>query len=177
MAYWLMKSEPSIYGIDELARDGKCSWEGVRNYQARNYMRDGMQPGDLALFYHSSCATPAVVGVMEVTRAAYPDPAQFDERSPYYDPASPRDVPRWVAVDVKFVRKLGQPIPLERLKADKRLAGLALLRRGNRLSVMPVTAAEWKEIFSAAEPGQSGSSPAGAAAGSARRRRASQTRP
>lgn len=149
MRYWLMKSEPAEYGIDDLERDRTTSWEGVRNYQARNFIRDGMKPGDLACFYHSSCAVPAIMGVMEIARAAYTDPAQFDKRSPYHDPASTRDAPRWLAVEVKFVKKLATPIPLERLRADRRLASLALLRRGNRLSVMPVSAAEWNVIFSA----------------------------
>jgi predicted RNA-binding protein with PUA-like domain len=148
MAYWLMKSEPSVYGIDDLRRDGTCSWEGVRNYQARNFLRDKMKRGDLAFFYHSSCESPGVVGVMKIARAAYPDPTQFDRRSTFYDSASTAKAPRWVTVDVKFVRKLARPVSLAQLRADKRLAGLALLQRGNRLSVIPVSDAEWTFVLS-----------------------------
>lgn len=172
-----MKSEPAEYSIDDLERDRTSSWEGVRNYQARNFMRDGMKPGDLACFYHSSCEVPAIVGVVEIVRAAYPDPAQFDKRSAHYDPGSSREAPRWLAVDVRFVRKLATPIPLEQLRGDKRLAGLALLRRGNRLSVMPVSVAEWRTMFSADESATSGSWRAAASTGSARKRRVSRTRP
>jgi predicted RNA-binding protein with PUA-like domain len=147
MQYWLMKSEPEVFSIADLERDGTSPWEGVRNYQARNFMRDGMKPGDQAFLYHSSCALPGIAGVMEICRAAYPDPTQFDRRSPYFDAASPRDAPRWLRVDVRFVRRLPAVIALERLRGEKSLAGLQLLRRGNRLSVMPVSAAEWRDIL------------------------------
>ncbi|MBM4197252.1 MAG: EVE domain-containing protein [Gammaproteobacteria bacterium] len=147
MQYWLMKSEPQVFSIDDLERQGRSPWEGVRNYQARNFMRDGMKVGDQAFLYHSSCDVPGVAGVMEVARAAYPDPTQFDRRSPYYDEASTRESPRWLLVDVAFSRRFRDVVPLERLRAERALAGMQLLRRGNRLSVMPVTAAEWRAVL------------------------------
>jgi predicted RNA-binding protein with PUA-like domain len=150
MAHWLMKSEPDEFGIDDLERDGRASWEGVRNYQARNFMRDGMKKGDLAFLYHSSCAVPAVTGIMEISSAAYADPSQFDRRSPYHDPASTRENPRWLTVDVRFRRRLSRPVTLEQIRAAKGLAGLALVRRGNRLSVMPVTDREWELVLALA---------------------------
>jgi predicted RNA-binding protein with PUA-like domain len=146
MAHWLMKSEPGVFGIGDLERQKVAPWEGVRNYQARNFMRE-MQRGDLAFLYHSSCAAPAVMGVMEICRTAYPDPTQFDRRSGYYDPASRSAEPRWVMVDVRFRRCLRQPVTLEAMKAQQQLAGLALVKRGNRLSVMPVTPREWEIIL------------------------------
>jgi predicted RNA-binding protein with PUA-like domain len=145
MARWLMKSEPDVFSIDDLERQQTAAWEGVRNYQARNFMRD-MRAGDLALLYHSSCAEPAVAGVMEVCRAAYPDPTQFNRRSKYFDAASKPGEPRWLMVDVRFRRRLRSPVTLERLKARKDLSGLPLVKRGNRLSVMPVTDTEWDII-------------------------------
>jgi predicted RNA-binding protein with PUA-like domain len=146
MGYWLMKSEPDVFSIDDLARVRTTAWEGVRNYQARNYLRDGMKRGDLAWFYHSNCDEPAIVGIMEITCEAYPDPTQFDRKSDYYDAGSARDQPRWFMVDVRFRRKLKSPIPLAELKRHRELAALALVRRGNRLSVMPVTEAQWRFI-------------------------------
>lgn len=145
-----MKSEPGVFGIDDLERERLTCWEGVRNYQARNFLRDGMKRGDLAFFYHSGCAQPAIVGIMEIAREAYPDPSQFDRKSPYADPASSRAAPRWVAVDVRFRRRLPRPITLEELRGHEELAGLALLRKGNRLSVMPVSAKEWAFILALA---------------------------
>lgn len=147
MAHWLMKSEPDVFGIDDLERQRTAPWEGVRNYQARNFMRDGMRKGDLVFLYHSSCAEPAVVGIMEVCREAYPDPTQFDRKSPYHDPASTRDAPRWLMVDVRYRRRLRRPVTLTELRAAPGLDGLALLRRGNRLSVMPVDARDWERIL------------------------------
>jgi predicted RNA-binding protein with PUA-like domain len=147
MAHWLMKTEPNVFGIDDLERAGRSPWEGVRNYQARNFMRDGMRKGDLAFLYHSSCAVPAVAGIMEICREAYPDPTQFDRRSPYHDPASKPDAPRWLVVDVRFRRRLRRPVTLEQIRAVKGLAGLALVKRGNRLSVMPVGEREWALIL------------------------------
>jgi predicted RNA-binding protein with PUA-like domain len=141
-----MKSEPDVFGIDDLAREGTTSWEGVRNYQARNFMR-AMRKGDAAFLYHSGCATPAVAGIMTIVREAYPDPTQFDRRSPYYDPKSTPDRPRWLTVDVRFRRRLRRAIPLAELRGQRALAGLALLRRGNRLSVMPVSDAHWECIL------------------------------
>ncbi|MBB5016127.1 EVE domain-containing protein [Rehaibacterium terrae] len=149
MKYWLMKSEPAEFSIDDLARVGREPWTGVRNYQARNFMRDGMRPGDGVLFYHSNCAVPGVVGLAEVASAAYPDPTQFDPRSDYYDPKSDPHDPRWLLVDIAFKRKLARTISLAELRADaERLGDFPLIRRGNRLSVLPVTAAQFRHILS-----------------------------
>jgi predicted RNA-binding protein with PUA-like domain len=145
--YWLMKSEPDAFSIDDLKRKGHEAWDGVRNYQARNFMRDGMNVGDKVFFYHSNCAEPGIVGVAEVATDAYPDPSQFDPKSKYFDAASSRDKPRWILVDVKFVKKLKRTIPLKELQSEPALAEMALVRKGNRLSVMPVEAAEWKHIL------------------------------
>jgi predicted RNA-binding protein with PUA-like domain len=147
MHYWLMKTEPDAFSIDDLARVGTEPWSGVRNYQARNFMRDGMAVGDGVLFYHSSCAEPGVVGVAEVASPAYPDPTQFDRKSPYFDPKATRAEPRWMLVDVRFVRKLKRTITLAELRDAPRLEGLGLLQRGSRLSVMPVTRAQWSGIL------------------------------
>ena len=145
--YWLMKSEPDAFSIDDLKRKGQEHWDGVRNYQARNFMRDGMRIGDKVFFYHSNCAEPGIVGVAEVATDAYPDPSQFDPKSKYFDAASSRDNPRWMLVDVKFVKKLKRTITLKELQADPTLADMALVRKGNRLSVMPVGAEEWRHIL------------------------------
>ena len=142
-----MKSEPDVYSIDDLMRDGRTAWDGIRNYQARNMMRDDMRIGDEILFYHSSCAEPAVVGVARVAGEPYPDPTQFDRKSKYFDPKSRRDEPRWVLVDIEFVRKLERPLPLTELKERADLEGMTLLRRGNRLSIMPVEAEHWRSIL------------------------------
>jgi len=145
--YWLMKCEPEAYTIERLEKDGVCGWEGVRNYQARNFMRDQMQVGDGVLFYHSSCDVPGVAGIAEVATAAYPDPTQFDPQSDYFDAGSKRDEPRWVLVDVKYRRKLKRTITLAELKGRKELKDMVLLRPGNRLSVSPVTKADWEHIL------------------------------
>lgn len=147
--YWLMKSEPSDFSVDDLARRPHRTeaWDGVRNYQARNIIRDQMQVGDLAFFYHSSCEVPGIVGVMEVVRPAYPDPTAFDSSHEHYDPGSVLDTPRWYLVDVCLKRKLKRLISLTELKRHPGLSGLALLERGNRLSVMPVTRAQWELIL------------------------------
>lgn len=149
MRYWLMKSEPSTFSIDDLARakDETTRWDGVRNFQARNLLRDEIAVGDGVLFYHSSADPPAVVGTARVVRAGYPDPTQFDPKGDHYDADSARDEPRWYAVDIRFERKLARPVPLAELRAARALADMVLLRRGSRLSVQPVTAAEWKEIL------------------------------
>lgn len=147
MRYWLMKTEPDAFSIDDLARVKTEPWTGVRNYQARNYMRDGMQAGDGVLFYHSSCPEPGVVGVAEVASVAYPDPTQFDRKSDYYDEKSTPENPRWMLVDVAFKRKLARTISLDELKQQTKLEGFALLQRGNRLSVLPVTKAQWSHIL------------------------------
>jgi predicted RNA-binding protein with PUA-like domain len=144
--YWLMKSEPDVYSIDDLARERRGRWEGVRNYQARNHLRS-MQPGELALFYHSSTTPPGVAGIMRIHAAASPDPTQFDARSPYYDAKSTRDAPRWSLVDVEFVEKFPKYVALEQLKLDRALAGILVTRRGMRLSVQPVTAAHFRRVL------------------------------
>jgi predicted RNA-binding protein with PUA-like domain len=142
-----MKSEPDAFSIDDLKRKGQEHWDGVRNYQARNFMRDGMRVGDKVFFYHSNCTEPGIVGIAEVATDAYPDPSQFDPKSKYFDAASSRDNPRWMLVDVKFVKKLKRTITLKELQADAALADMALVRKGNRLSVMPIGAAEWRHIL------------------------------
>ena len=147
MRYWLMKSEPDELSIDDLARAPRHSaaWFGVRNYQARNFMRDRMQIGDQVLFYHSSCAEPGIAGLAEVCANAYPDETQFDRKSKYYDAKATRDKPRWVNVEVKFVKK-NRLLGLTELRQHKALAGMRLLARGNRLSITPVDPDEWKFI-------------------------------
>jgi predicted RNA-binding protein with PUA-like domain len=148
MTYWLMKSEPDVYSIDDLQRDGREMWDSIRNYQARNMMRDEMQIGDEIFFYHSSCKEPGIVGIMKVASKAYPDPLQFDKKSNYYDPKSTREEPRWFLVEVAFVRKLARTISLAEIKADKSLEDMILTRRGNRLSIMPVDKKHWDRILS-----------------------------
>lgn len=150
MGYWLLKSEPTTFGLDHLlmAPGKTTAWEGVRNYQARNFLRDEMQQGDQAFFYHSNTAHPAIMGLVAVVRSGYPDETAFDPASPYYDPASTVDQPRWYRVDVKLVRPLRRPILLSELKHHaEALADFALLRRGSRLSVLPVTSAQWQFVL------------------------------
>jgi predicted RNA-binding protein with PUA-like domain len=152
MHHWLMKSEPDVFGIDHLARSPRktTAWWGVRNYQARNFMRDEMQVGDLAFFYHSSCPEPGIAGIVRVSKRAYPDATQFDPKSEYYDPKSTPDDPRWVNVDVTLVRKT-RLIPIQELRGYPALAGMRLLQRGNRLSITPVSEAEWAFVESVLE--------------------------
>ena len=147
MRYWLMKSEPDEFSIDDLAKAPKqtTAWFGVRNYQARNFMRDDMRVGDCAFFYHSSCPEPGIAGIVEIARLAYPDATQFDPKSDYYDPKSTRDAPRWMNVDVRLVRKTPL-VGVQTLRETKGLQDMVTLRRGNRLSITPVTPAEWKII-------------------------------
>ena len=147
MRYWLMKSEPDEFSIDDLVKAPKqtTSWFGVRNYQARNFMRDEMKVGDRAFFYHSSCPEPGIAGVVEIAAPAHPDVSQFDPKSPYYDPKSKRDDPRWVNVDVRLVEKT-RLVPLAELREHAALADMVTLRRGNRLSITPVSPAEWKFV-------------------------------
>ena len=149
MNYWLMKSEPDVFGIDHLAsrKDQTEHWDGVRNYQARNFMRE-MKRGDRVFFYHSNCAQPGIVGLARVVREAYPDHTQFDPDSKYFDPKSDPDDPRWSMVDIQLDRKLKRTISLRELKAYPELDGFQLTRRGNRLSVMPVSPEHWKFILS-----------------------------
>lgn len=147
MRYWLMKSEPDEASIDDAlaAKGGTVAWTGVRNYQARNFMRDEMRVGDGVLFYHSSCAEPGIAGLAEVASTAYPDPKQFDRQSPYYDPKSDPENPRWLLVDVKATKKT-RLIGLPELREHPELEDMIILRRGNRLSITPVTPAEWHFI-------------------------------
>ena len=147
MNYWLMKTEPDTFSIDDLKRNKREAWDGVRNYQARNFMRDDMRVGDGVFFYHSNCAEPGIAGLAKVATDAYPDPSQFDPKSKYFDAGSSRDNPRWMLVDVIFVKKLKRVITLDELKNHKALTDMRLLRKGNRLSVMPVEAADWKYIL------------------------------
>ncbi len=149
MQYWLMKSEPDEFGIDDLEQspDRTAHWDGVRNYQARNMMRDQMRKGDQVFFYHSNTAVPGIVGIAEVVREGYPDHTAFDPEDPHHDPRSDPGNPRWFMVDVRFRRRLDRIIPLRELKADPALADMHLVRRGNRLSVMPVTEAQWRHIL------------------------------
>jgi predicted RNA-binding protein with PUA-like domain len=147
MAYWLMKSEPDAYSIDDLERDGRDMWDGIRNYQARNMMRDEMRVGDNVFFYHSNCKEPGIVGIMKVASKPHTDPTQFDPESKYYDPKSKEEDPRWMLVDVEFVRKLSRTITLAELKEHPGLDGMILLRRGNRLSIMPVDKSHWDLIL------------------------------
>lgn len=149
MNYWLMKSEPDTFSIDDLKHRPKRTehWDGVRNYQARNYLRDGMQKGDLAFFYHSSCAQPGIVGIMEIVRAGYPDRSADDPNSPYFDPKTTPEHPRWYMVDVHYVRHMRHIISLKELSRHAVLQGMPLLKKGNRLSIMPVTDSEWRYIL------------------------------
>ena len=150
MKHWLMKSEPGEFSIDDLRRrpGRREPWDGVRNYQARNMMRDEMKRGDLVFFYHSNCDTPGIVGIAKVLKEGYPDPTAFDPEDAHYDPKSDPDAPRWFHVDVGYVRKLKRTISLAELKEHaERLGDFPLLRRGNRLSVMPVTPAQWDYVL------------------------------
>ena len=146
MAYWLMKSEPDAYSIDDLERDGTTPWDGIRNYQVRNMIRDDMRVGDEVLFYHSSCKVPAAVGIARIASDAYPDPTQFDAKSKYFDGGSDPEDPRWLLRDVEFVRKLKRPVTLQELKARDDLGEFPLTKRGNRLSIFPVTKSQWRTV-------------------------------
>ena len=148
--YWLMKSEPTDFSIDDLQRVGTEPWSGVRNYQARNFMRNNMQVGDGVLFYHSNCEVPGIYGIAEIASGAYPDPTQFQKKSKYYDDKATRETPRWFLVDVGYVRTLQSPISLAIIRAHAESLGeeFALIRKGTRLSVLPVSAAQWKLLLS-----------------------------
>ena len=150
MLYWLIKSEPSTFAIDDLAAAPRrrTGWDGVRNYQARNMLRDEMRKGDLAFFYHSSCELPGIYAIVKVVKAGYPDPTAFERGHDHYDPDSDPAAPRWYSVDVELIRRLAQPITLATLKANARAIGdLLVLRKGNRLSVTPVTAQQWRSVL------------------------------
>lgn len=146
MKYWLMKSEPDDVSIDDAIRIGAAPWFGVRNYQARNFMRDQMQVGDGVLFYHSSCAEPGIAGIAEVASTPYPDETQFDEKSKYFDLKATRENPRWILVDVKGVRKT-KLLSLTEMRTLPQLASMVVLQKGSRLSITPVTAEEWKAVL------------------------------
>lgn len=152
MAHWLMKSEPDVFSIDDLARRPRrrAPWDGVRNYQARNFLR-AMAVGDQAFFYHSSCPEPGIQGVVRIARTAYPDPSQFDPESEYFDPKSDPADPRWSMVDVELERRFERPIALDELRTVPQCSEMLILRRGNRLSITPVTAREWRALMARAE--------------------------
>lgn len=152
MAYWLMKTEPDTFSIDTLKQQKVSCWEGVRNYQARNMMRDGMKLGDKVFIYHSSCKDVGVVGIAEVVKEAYPDHFQFDPESAYFDPKSSPDNPRWIMVDVEYRQHL-KYVSLARIKANPALEELPLVKKGSRLSIIPVTDAQWDEIIAMSEGG------------------------
>ena len=144
--YWLMKSEPDEYSIDDLKKDGKEHWDGVRNYQARNFMRDEMKIGDQVLFYHSNTKPPGVVGLAKVCREGYPDHTAFDKKDKHYDPKSDPDNPRWIMVDIAFVEKFPTKVSLDELKAEKKLEGMLVTKRGQRLSVQPVAKKHFEHV-------------------------------
>ena len=148
MAYWLMKSEPDEVSFDDVLAEPKqtTAWFGVRNYQARNFMRDGMQVGDGVLFYHSSCAEPGVAGIAEIVSGPYPDASQFDKGGKYFDPKATPEQPRWVSIDVHAVKQ-GRYLPLSEMRTMPELEDMVLLQKGSRLSITPVTAAQWKAIL------------------------------
>lgn len=149
MKRWLMKSEPDVFSIDDLKRRGTAGWDGVRNYQARNFMRE-MRMGDQVFFYHSSCAVPGIAGVAEVVKEAYPDPSQFDRKSGYYEPRATPENPVWDQVDLKHVRSFEKFVSLDELRGLPQLKNMRLLQKGSRLSVQPVTETEWQAILKSA---------------------------
>ena len=147
MQYWLMKSEPDTYSIDDLQSFGVDHWDGIRNYQVRNFFRDQMQVGDQAFFYHSNCKQPGIVGTMEIVSKAYPDHTAFDPSEKYFDSKSDPENPRWLMVDVRYIRHLDRMITLGELRQQKQIADMKLLQRGNRLSVLPLSKMEWQYIL------------------------------
>lgn len=147
MKYWLMKSEPDVFSIDHLKTKKKSGWDGVRNYQARNFMRDEMRKGDMVLFYHSSCEVPGVAGLARVCKESHPDPTQFESTSDYYDPKSTKENPRWFMVEVEFVEKFDRVVTLAELKSKKELETMPVVQKGSRLSINPVTEKEYKLIM------------------------------
>lgn len=151
MQHWLVKSEPDVFSIDDLKSKKKSGWDGVRNYQARNYMRDDMKLGDLVLFYHSSCEIPGVAGLAVVSKTSHPDPSQFDTKSEYYDPKATKEAPRWFMVEVEFVKKFNHVVTLTDIKATKGLDKMPLVQKGSRLSINPVSNAEFKIITDLAQ--------------------------
>ncbi len=151
MKFWLMKSEPDVFSIDDLKREKKTGWDSVRNYQARNFMRDEMQLGDLVLFYHSNAEPSGIAGVAKIVGPATPDPLQFDKKSEYYDERSTKDEPAWLMVTVGFVEKFEHVLPLADLKAEKALAGMGVIQKGQRLSVQPVSKEHFVKVLSLAK--------------------------
>lgn len=149
--YWLCKSEPDVYSIDDLKKDYETYWDGVRNYEARNFLRDKIKKGDIVLFYHSNCDEPGVYGICEVIREGYPDFTQFDPTSKYFDPKSKIENPTWYMIDIKFIRKFKKPVLLKEIKDNRNLKNMRLVQKGNRLSVMPVTEKEFEEILKMSE--------------------------
>jgi len=147
MQYWLMKSEPDTYSIDDLQSFGVDHWDGIRNYQVRNFFRDQMQVGDQAFFYHSNCKVPGIVGTMEIASKAYPDHTAFNPSEKYFDSKSDPENPRWLMVDVRYIRHLDRMITLGELRLQKQIADMKLLQRGNRLSVLPLSKKEWQYIL------------------------------
>ncbi len=147
MQYWLMKSEPDTYSIDDLQSFGVDHWDGIRNYQVRNFFRDQMQVGEQAFFYHSNCKEPGIVGTMEIVSKAYPDHTAFDPSEKYFDSKSDPENPRWLMVDVRYIRHLDRMITLGELRQQKQIADMKLLQRGNRLSVLPLSKREWQYIL------------------------------
>ena len=149
MKYWLMKSEPDVYGIEDLMKktDQTDHWDGIRNYQARNFIRDDMSVGDLALFYHSNCDEPGIAGIIEIVRSAYPDHTAFDSKEKYFDPKSDPDHPRWFMVDVRLKKKFRCGVLLKDIRSQKKLEKMRLVQKGNRLSILPVAKVEWNHIL------------------------------
>lgn len=147
MNYWLMKSEPDVFSIQKLKKVKRSGWDGVRNYQARNFMRDSMKLGDLILFYHSNAEPSGIAGLARVSRESHPDPSQFDRKSEYFDPKATPEKPIWFMVEVEFVEEFGEVLPLDALKKEKALAEMPLVQKGTRLSVMPVKESEWRRVM------------------------------
>jgi len=145
--YWLMKSEPETYSFDDLKREKVAGWDGVRNYQARNFMRDEMKTGDGVLFYHSSCAEPAIMGIAEVLKEGYPDKTAWDKKSEYFDAKSSKENPRWYQVDIKYKKEFDKPVTLSALKSNPKLKDMKVVQKGQRLSVQPVTKEEFAEVL------------------------------
>ncbi len=145
--FWIFKSEPEVYSIDDIKRDQWTYWDGVRNYEARNFLRDKVKKGDIVLFYHSNCEEPGVYGICEVIKEGYPDFTQFDSSNKHFDPRSKKENPTWFMVDIKFLKKLKKPVTLEEMKKNSRLKNMRLIRKGNRLSILPITKEEYEEIL------------------------------
>lgn len=151
MQYWLMKSEPDVFSIDDLKNQKQTTWDGVRNYQARNFMMNDMQVGDLVLFYHSNAKPPGIAGLATVSKKAEPDPTQFDKKSEYFDPKATKEKPRWFCVKVKFKEKFKDLIPLEEIKSEKALKDMLVVQKGQRLSIQPVKEKDYKHILKMAK--------------------------